>query len=342
MGPRALAPRPRVAFAMESNELRDALFDPVSLGRLQSVADVVQMDVLTEFDSANARQVLAQTTALITGWGSPLIDTTVLAAAPGLELIAHAAGTVKAHVSQDCWDRGIRVTTAAQGNSAPVAEFTLAHILLAGKNYIAEQQSFRVGRSRYLKDPLESFFGNADGTVGIIGASRIGRLVCELLRPFNFDVIIADPTISAEDAAELGATLVPLAELMKRSRVVSLHAPVLPSTIGMIASTELALLPDRATFINTARGVLVDHDALRKELVSGRISAVLDVTDPEPLPDGDVLYDLPNVALTAHIAGSQGNELRRLGELAVQEVALLAAGEPAAYAISAEALAAMA
>ena len=180
--------------------------------------------------------------------------------------------------------------------------------------------------------------GNAGSTVGIIGASRIGRLVLELLKPFAFDVLLSDPTITAAEAAAMGVQLVPLEELMARSKVVSLHAPVLPATVGMIGASELALLPAGATFINTAGGVLVDHDALRTELLTGRINAVLDVTTPEPLPDDDPLYELANVTLTPHIAGSLGNELVRMGDLAVEEVVRLASGAAPAFPVSKAAL----
>lgn len=337
-----LITRPQVAFAMRDNELRDRLIDPAAMEKLLSFADIVQEDVLTEFDSEQSRAVLARTTALITSWGSPVIDSTVLDAAPGLALIAHAAGTVKGHVRSECWAKGIRVTTAAQGNAVPVAEFTLAYILLAGKNVTLEAHKQRMGRSSYRKSAANEGFGNATGNVGIIGASRIGRLVIELLKPFALHVLLADPTVTQEEAKELGVELTTLEDLMARSRVVSLHAPILPSTIGMIGAQELALMMNGGTFINTARGILVDHDALRAELVSGRISAVLDVTMPEPLLDGDPLYDLPNVVLTPHIAGSVGNELIRLGELAVDEVHYLALGTEAGFAITEDVLLAMA
>ena len=170
--------------------------------------------------------------------------------------------------------------------------------------------------------------GNFRTTVGIIGASRVGRLVLELLRPFDFTVLLATPELSAEQAQDLGARLVSLGELMSQSRIVSLHAPLLPETIGMLGRAQLASMPDGAVLINTARGALVDHDALRDEVLRGRISAVLDVTDPEPLPTGDPLYGLPNVTLTPHIAGSMGNELARLGAAAVAEIERLATGQP--------------
>lgn len=334
--------RPRVAFAMASNELREGLIDTKSFARLSAVADVVDTDVMTEFESVRSRKILAETTALITGWGSPVIDDSVLDQAPGLRLVAHAAGTVKRHVTSAVWDREVVVTTAAEANAIPVAEYALAHILLAGKDAFTAQAQQRITQSALRKDMLRRDTGNNGNTVGIIGASRTGRLLLELLESFDQRILLADPTLSPADAASLGAELVPLEELMRRSKVVSLHAPVLPSTLGMIGAAELALMQNGSTFINTARGVLVDHDALRAELRHGRISAVLDVTAPEPLPDGDELYTLPNVVMTPHIAGSAGNELARMGALAVEEVERLAQGSEAKHRITREILAVMA
>ena len=152
-----------------------------------------------------------------------------------------------------------------------------------------------------------------------------------------------DPTLAESDARELGAKRVDLDDLMSQSDVVTVHAPVLPSTIGMIGEHELALMTAGSTLINTARGSLIDHEALRRELVSGRLSAVLDVTEPEPLPvNENVLYTLPNVILTPHIAGSMGNELTRLGDAAVDEVVRFAEGLPLRYAITLHDLASMA
>jgi phosphoglycerate dehydrogenase-like enzyme len=295
--------------------------------------DILSMEVLTDFSSVRARSLLAEADALITGWGSPRIDKSVLDLAPRLRLIAHAAGTVKGHVSPACWDRGITVTTAAGANAVPVAEYTLAFILLAGKKTFAEIRSFQNQQNAYQGDNLNPGTGNHGSTVGIIGASRVGRVLLEMLRPFGMRVLLSDPTITQAEAASLGATLTPLENLMARSDVISLHLPALASTRGMIGASQLRAMRDGATFINTSRGTLVDHGALRRELQSGRISAVLDVTDPEPLPDGDPLYGLPNVILTPHLAGSMGNELARLGSCAVAEVERFAAGLPPADAV---------
>src|SRR5262249_54884850 len=148
---------------------------------------------------------------------------------------------------------------------------------------------------------------------GVIGASRIGRRVIELLRPFDLDVYLFDPYVDAALAESLGVHLVDLDVLLRTCDVVSVHAPQTPQTLDLIGADQLALMRDGATLINTARGGLVDPDALAKELLRGRLCAVLDVTDPEPLPSDSALYELPNVFVTPHIAGSHGNELARLG-----------------------------
>ena len=138
--------------------------------------------------------------------------------------------------------------------------------------------------------------------------------------------------------AAFGATLVvhfvDLPTLVASADVISLHAPLLPETRHMIDATLLATIRDGAVLINTARGGLVDHVALLTELRRGRFRAVLDVTDPEPPPSASGLWDLDNVLLTPHVAGSRGLELQRIGEEVVAEVERYVRGEPLRYAVT--------
>ena len=183
----------------------------------------------------------------------------------------------------------------------------------------------RVAPDLTVDDAIDGGYGTV---VGILGASATGRALLEMLAPFDLVVLVADPTIDAAQAAALGVDLVDLDTLFDRSRVVSVHAPLVPETHHLVDARLLSRMGDGATLVNTARGAVVDHDALREELLTGRLRAVLDVTDPEPLPDDDPLWDLPNVTLTPHVAGSQGAELRRLGRSAVDEVRALVEGRP--------------
>ena len=324
--------RPVASLALRDTRLRDDLFPPPLIERLHRLVDCDVDTVIADF--IDPELDLSRTEVLITGWGCPRINGPVLDRLPSLRLIAHVAGTVKGHLDPICWRRGIKITTATAANAVPVAEFTVAAIVLANKAVGASARHYAQHRDRSWSTAAPQPVGNYGRTVGIIGASTIGRLVLERLRDFDLEIVLADPTLDRATAAELGADLLPLDELMAASDVVSLHAPVLPATVGMIGSRQLSVMKDGATFINTARGVLVDHDALRAELVAGRIDAVLDVTDPEPLPVDDPLFDLPNVQLTPHIAGSMGTELARMSTLILGEVERFVAGQPLQYGIS--------
>ncbi|MFE3524351.1 hydroxyacid dehydrogenase [Streptomyces sp. NPDC059161] len=271
---------------------------------------------------------LATAEVLLTCWGAPPLTAAVLDTAPKLRAVVHAAGSVKHHITDACWERGIAVTSAAAANALPVAEYTLAAILFAGKNVLAAARNYAALRTTPPWPSGTGATGNYRRTVGLVGASRIGRRVIELLRPFDFEVLLYDPYVSAAEAASLGVEPVSLDALCARSDIVSVHAPQLPDTYRMIGARQLALMSAGATLINTARGSLVDEAALLGELLTGRLHAVLDVTDPELPPRESPLYDLPNVLLTPHIAGSLGNELHRMADRALDEVERFAAGVP--------------
>jgi phosphoglycerate dehydrogenase-like enzyme len=330
--------RPIAVLAM-APALTPDLFTPEHHARLATLAELPDPQPLTRFDDERAAPLLARAEILLTAWGSPRIDAAVLARAPRLAAIIHAAGTVKGHVDPLCFERGVRVSSAAAANAVPVAEFTLAAILLAGKRAFRLQRRYAEVRNFRLWWNEAPPIGNYRKVVGIVGASRIGRLVLQHLRGFDFAVLVSDPYLSAEEAAHFGAEKVEVDELLRRSDVVSLHAPSLPETHHLLDARRLALLRDGAVLVNTARGALVDGDALRAELVAGRIDAVLDTTDPEILPADSPLYDLPNVFLTPHIAGAMGTETQRMATLALDEIERFAKGEPLAHEIRLEDLA---
>jgi phosphoglycerate dehydrogenase-like enzyme len=299
------------------------LIGPEQHARLAKLCDVVNTEPLASFDGVD----LTQVEILLTSWGCPRLDAGTLARAPALRMVAYAAGTVKPVVSDAFWERGIAISSAAAANAIPVAEYALAMILLANKHAFALRERYRRERDlRFPVKPPPGDAGNYGAVVGIIGASRTGRRLIELLRPFALEVIVSDPYMTEADAAALRVEKVALDDLLQRSRIVSLHAPITPETLGMIGVREFGLMRDGATFINTARGVLVDHAALAEELRRGRITAVLDVTWPEPLPADSPLFDL--AFITPHIAGGLGFETRRMTDLAIDEIERHLHGEP--------------
>ncbi len=320
---------PRAILAADPAAVSDVLL-PDDLALLREAYAVDPTRFVTDWATVPDAE-LAEVEVVVSGWGCPLIDAEVLARMPRLRAVCHAAGTVRFTVTREVLERGVVVTSAAAANALPVAEYTLATILLAAKRTPQAAARYRQLRTW---DPTAPGIGETATTgmyttvIGIISASLIGRRVLELLRPFDLVPLLYDPFVTPDQAAAMGAELVGLDELMHRSTVVSLHTPDLPTTRGMITRELLESMHPGSTFINTARPLIVDQDALREVLGRGEIYAVLDVTWPEPLPPDDVLWDMPNVVLTPHWAGSAGNEQQRLGRTAIDEALRIGRGEP--------------
>lgn len=334
-------PCPRAVLAM-AHRTADQVLDPDVRARLAALTDIDPQLVLDDFTTPAAQQALADAELLVTGWGCPPIDAAVLDAAPRLRAVVHTAGTVRHHITAACWERGLTVSSAAAANAVPVAEYTLAMILLANKRVLDTVRTYRTERRRIDWNARHPDAGNYRRTVGILSASVIGRRVIELLRPHDLNVLLHDPFVTDTEARDLGAEPVSLPDLFAVSDVLSVHTPLLPETRGLVGRELLGRLRTGTTLINTARGAVIDQTALTSEVVSGRINAVLDVTEPEVLPADSPLWDCPNVLITPHIAGSKGGELRRLADLALAEIESYALGRPFAHPVRPEHLARLA
>jgi len=265
--------------------------------------------------------------ALFTGWDSPRLDPSLLALFPSLRIVFHAGGSVKFLATDRMWERGIRLTSAARANAVPVAEYTIAHIILSLKQVFQNTKAARDARRFVRNDAtMPTCYGSV---VGIISAGLIGRMVAERLRTLDVRVLCHDPFLSANDAQALGVEACSLDELFARSDVVTCHTPLLPETTHLVRERHFASMKPGATFINTARGAIV-HEPEMIAVLKRRSDffAILDVTDPEPPLVNSPLFDLPNVMLTPHISGSVGPECRRMGRMMVDEVRRFFANEP--------------
>ena len=261
------------------------------------------------------------------------MDEAFLAAAPKLKAVFYGAGSVRGMVTDVVWERGVRICSAWRGNAVPVAEFTIAQIVMALKLTWHFARGIRDSKHWEHWLPVIGAFGS---TVGLISLGEIGRRVAEMLKSYDVKVIAYDPFVSAEGAAELGVTLVSLDEVFAAD-VVSLHAPNLPETKGLIRGEHLAAMREYGTFINTARGAIVCEEEMIAALQKRPdLMAVLDVTCPEPPADGSPLFELDNVVLTPHIAGSLGPECARMGWMMVDELKRYIAGEPLQHEVTRE------
>ncbi|MFH0964900.1 MAG: hydroxyacid dehydrogenase [Planctomycetota bacterium] len=286
------------------------------------------------------RERIAGARVAVTSWGTPVLTKAVLDAAPELGLIAHAAGSVRAVATEEVWKRGIRVTSGAAAIAVGVAETALGFMLTGVKRVWELNRATHAGKWPTALDEKGADF--YDVTIGVVGASHVGRHVLKLLANFGVKALLYDPYVDAEGARELGATKADLPTLMREADVVTLHAPAIESTRGMITRELIRSMKDGALLVNTARGALLDEPALIEELSTGRIRACLDVTDPEPPPADSPLRKLENVVLTPHVAGTVGKGARRIGELAIREIERFLRGEPALHEVRAEDLARLA
>ncbi|MFF1383975.1 hydroxyacid dehydrogenase [Arthrobacter sp. NPDC058288] len=319
--------KPQALLVMNSGTFADQ-FDSTRLDRLAGLVDLGGQPWTESLDTPELAGRLDEVEILITSWGVPHLNAERLERMPRLRAVFHCAGTVRGFVSEELWDRGILVTNGADANAIPVAEFTFASIVLAGKKAHVLANDARTCRDDWRYATERGELGNIGRVVGVIGFSRIGRRVVQLVQQLqDVTCLVSDPYADPLQVAAAGGRLVTLEELLPVSDVVTIHAPALPETRNMISTRELRAMKDHATLINTARGSLLDTKALEAECATGRITALLDVTEPEPLPADSVLYDLPNVIITPHIAGSLGTETRRMSDAALDDLERYLAGK---------------
>lgn len=279
---------------------------------------------------------------LFSTWGMQrFTDEEVSKYFPSLKAVFYAAGTVQGFAPQFL-DRGIKVFSAWKANAVPVAEYTVAQILLANKGFY---QAERICRKSY--DDAWKFFdrfpGNYNTKVGILGYGAIGADVIELLKNFKLDVWLSSTSVTKERAEELGVTLKTMDEIFEHCDVISNHIANNPKTQKIIGRKQLEMMKDYATLINTGRGAQIDEEVLIEVLEKNpTLTAVLDVTEPEPPVEGSKLYTLENVVLTPHIAGSSGKEVERMAEYMLEESQRFVKGEQLRYEVTKEMLEKMA
>ena len=316
------------------NDMVCNVYDEETRTEISEHFDVLS-EPLTKENISDYPDLLAEVEVIFSGWGSPVYDDAFLAAAPNLEAIFYAAGTMKSLLTEEVWERDLTITTANTANAIPVAEYTLSQILFSLKDGWHITRDVRKNRTYdFNQYPVPGAYKR---TVGLISLSQIGRKVVELLQPFDLDIIAYDPFVSDGEAVTLGVKKVSLEGIFEEADIVSLHTPLLPETEGMITGDLLRKMKPDTTFINTARGAIVNEPELI-EVFKERtdLTAILDVTYPEPPVSDSPLYDMENVVLTPHIAGSAGSEVARMGRMVTDEALRYIKGEELHYKITKE------
>ena len=308
----------------------------------QNIRNVFCVDdpVCRKADVLAAPERFRDTEVIFSTWGMPVFtEEEIRANFPSLQAVFYGAGTVQSF-ARPFLNCGVKVFSAWAANAVPVAEYTVAQILLATKGFF---HTMRYTDRAAAKKEVERFPGNYNVKVGIIGAGMIGRLVISKLKDYQLEVLVFDPFLPEEKAEALGVTKVSLERLFRECQVVSNHLANNEQTKGMLKGAHFDAMLPYATFLNTGRGAQVVEAELIHTLQSRPdLMAILDVTFPEPPEAGSPLYTLPNCILTPHIAGSLGNEVQRMGAYMVAEYENFTQGKPCQYEVTLEMLKTMA
>lgn len=313
---------------------------------IELLSQIAEADtaVYTKDDILNAPERFSQVRWIFSTWGMPAFKREEIQHIfPKLECVFYGAGSVQGF-ARPFLACGVRVFSAWAANSVPVAEYTAAQIILANKGFFALSALRSRGICAGEIGAIQGKYpGNYGATVGIIGAGMIGSKVIELLKAYDLPVKVFDPFLSAEKAQKLGVTTCSLEELFETCTVVSNHLANNPQTREMLTYDHFTRMMPYATFLNTGRGQQVrEADLVRILRERPDLTAVLDVTWPEPPEEGHPFYQMENCILTPHIAGSSGQEVHRMARYMVEEFRRMRSGEPCLYEVTEKMLETMA
>jgi phosphoglycerate dehydrogenase-like enzyme len=301
---------------LQGKEMRQKVFQTNHLEQLRALGEVVLNEVSGDPSEEQASEVIKGADIAITSWGCGNLTQSVLDNAPDLKLVLHSAGTIKPIVTPYLWSRGIRVSNATEALGKGVAETALGFTIVSLKDMWRLSREISDGGWGSVSNVREVY----GITIGVVGAGRAGSHYVKLMRQFDVRIVLYDPFVSEEKAREMGAYKVSFEDLLVQSDVISIHLPSLPETYQMFNRERLAMMKDSCVLINTARGSVIDEEALAIELAKGRFFACLDVTEPEPPGLDHPFRQLPNVVLTPHIAGSVNNGMQRIAQAIIDDL----------------------
>ncbi len=327
--------------ASGENHLLSA-YDPETFERLCRTLDLPRQEVIWE-ERDNHREALAQADYLFSTWGMPApTEEEIREYMPRLKAVFYAAGSVQ-EFARPFLNCGVKVFSAWAANAVPVAEFTVAQIILSGKGFFQGMRRMeRSGRDAFA-GYSRSFPCNYNVKVGILGAGMIGSLVLRMLQGYQLETLCYDPFASDEKLAALGTKRASLEEIFSQCQTISNHIANRPATQRMLDYKYFSLMKENATFINTGRGAqVVEEDLIQALKEKPDRTALLDVTWPEPPEADSPLWTMENVILSPHIAGSMNNEVARMGAYMADEYETFAQGKPCRYEVTLESLETMA
>ena len=332
----------KAIFLCEKADKIFSVFTDETVSELQKLTDIEKKVYIKE-EVLRDPALFSDIAFIFSTWGMPeFTEDEIKLCFPSLKCVFYGAGSVQSF-ARPFLNCGVKVFSAWAANAVPVAEFTVAQIILASKGYFLTNRLYHAEGRKSAGAAFKKCNGNYGETIGLVGAGMIGKLVIQMLKQYNVKVIVFDPFLSDEKADELGVEKCELGELFARAFVVSNHLANNEQTKGMLHYDHFCRMRENAVLINTGRGAqVVEDDLVRVLRERPDLTALLDVTYPEPPVEGHPFYTLPNCLLTPHIAGSAGDEVARMGKYMLDECQTYLAGEPCKYEVSLKMLETMA
>lgn len=321
----------RILVTQPAGFVRETFFPSDIVRELESLGQVTWNTSEKQFSDEELQEKIKNTEVCISGWGCRRFDENILKDSKRLRLIAHTGGSVAGIVSEYLYEKGIKVISGNWIFAESVAEGVIAYILCSLRQLPFYSNAVQAGQWR-----KEQYFneGLLNQTIGLVGFGMVSRYLVKMLMPFSVKIKVYDPYITDEVCLEHGVERSSLEDIFSTSKIISIHAPKTPDTYHMIGSKLLKAIPDGSLLINTARGSLIDEEALSEELQKNRFKALLDVFEVEPLPLDSKLIGLPNVILIPHMAGPTVDRRKIVTSALIEEIENFFSGKGLKYEIN--------
>ena len=315
----------KILVTMPKHRTFYTFFNEELIKKLEEVGDVTWNESESKhFTKEELRDQLKDIDIVITGWGTAILDEEVLSRANKLRLVAHTGGSVRPYVTDAVYDKGIRVISGNNVFAESVAESVIAYALASLRDIPRFSNDLKQGiwpNGFYNK-------GLLDKKIGIVGYGMIAKMTVEMLKPFHPEIKVFSRHIDQEELDRHGMKKADLKEIFSTCDIVSIHSGNTPENYQLVNEELLNLMPEGSLLINTARGAIIDEEALCRVLAQGKIHAFLDVYEVEPLPLGHKLMELDNVILMPHMGGPTVDRRLIVTKSVIEDMKQFLAGKP--------------
>ena len=307
----------------------DTFFTKENIELAESLGEIVWNTTGDHFSTDELKKLIADCDVYVTCWGSPALTKEILDCAPKLRLLTHTAGTVVPFVTDEMWDRGIRVISGNEYFAMSTAEGAITYMLSALRRIPYFVNNLKE-KGLWWNAAIDFNDGLLFKTVGIISYGAVAKHLVKYLQPFHVKIKVYDIVDIPEQDKELyGIEQCSIEEIFSSCDIISVHTPLNDHTRHMIDDRLLSLIKKGALFVNTSRGPVIDEEALTRHLENGDFFAALDVYEKEPLDKDCLLLKLGNAHLTPHQAGPTVNLRSVITEhVLLESAAFIDNGEP--------------